>query len=168
MIPEHIIFAVAPETKETWNGNTNHNLRETINNRWWDICACYHPLHQRGTPKMDSDTRVYQWRRMLFKITFETPFMEHRRLSRNCARCVRPPRVEGPIRGLRNTQTWKGSKRNTRKQTVLVFTMVILHTSMEGQVWALTVAMARPRASQPAALGLVDNAEILHFMEVRW
>lgn len=44
MIPKHIILAVAPETKETRNRDTNHNLTETINNRWQGICACYHLL----------------------------------------------------------------------------------------------------------------------------
>ena len=77
LIPGHIIFAVAPETKETWNRNTNHNLAETINNRWQDICAGCHPLHQRGTPEMDADTPACRRRHGPFQITFQTPFMGH-------------------------------------------------------------------------------------------
>lgn len=51
--PEHVIFAVAPETKETWNRNTSHNLTATINNRWRETYApaatpCTRGVHPSG------------------------------------------------------------------------------------------------------------------------
>lgn len=70
MIPKHIILAVAPETKETCNRDTNHNLRDTINNRWQGICASYHLLTKEESTNQSRKKHIP-------KITVQAPLIKH-------------------------------------------------------------------------------------------
>lgn len=130
LIPGHIIFAVAPETKETWNRNTNHNLTETINNRWRDTCAGCHPCtggaHQKWMlthQPADEDTCPSRSRsRHHLWSTSRTP--------RTVVGASGHQAGEGPIMGLQEFTELKGMPDKHTKADDTNLTEVFLNTVM--------------------------------------